>query len=296
MSATPDPPAVPASGDFSRNLIEAMRRVVEVSRDSTLAELRSSLEADTGQVDSARVERERGLRERADADVSEIGALERAEIERARAEALRRVQARQLQLEKEIGELDATAQAQRASLAARADDFERRVAAFMMELERIDDPAAFAAAARRMPSPTPVPAQASPAAAPPQSTAQPEQAPAAQTASATPTAEPATEPASESDAPGAPAVAGEGPAESEVSVMVNGLGSFGAITSFKQALERQEGIRGVTLSLGASGEFVFTVRHAADADLNAAIVAVEAGAQIAREGATLRVRVGVPTA
>ena len=36
-------------------------------------------------------------------------------------------------------------------------------------------------------------------------------------------------------------------------MIVKGLGSFGAITSFKQSLERVEGVRGVTLSLGPTG-------------------------------------------
>ena len=58
-------------------------------------------------------------------------------------------------------------------------------------------------------------------------------------------------------------------------MIVKGLGSFGAITSFKQALERVEGVRGVTLSLGPTGEFVYRASHAADFDMVAAVQSVE---------------------
>jgi hypothetical protein len=64
-------------------------------------------------------------------------------------------------------------------------------------------------------------------------------------------------------------------ADTSTAIVVKGLGSFGAITSFKQALERVEGVRGVTLSLGPTGEFVYRASHAGDFDLVAAIQALE---------------------
>ncbi len=79
---------------------------------------------------------------------------------------------------------------------------------------------------------------------------------------------------------GTQAVAAAAPApangsETSTAVIVKGLGSFGAITSFKQALERVEGVRGVTLSLGPTGEFVYRASHAADFDMVAAVQSVE---------------------
>jgi hypothetical protein len=73
----------------------------------------------------------------------------------------------------------------------------------------------------------------------------------------------------------APPAAG---ADASTAIVVKGLGSFGAITSFKQALERVDGIRGVTLSLGPTGEFVYRASHAAEFDLEAAIRAIEGDA------------------
>jgi hypothetical protein len=83
------------------------------------------------------------------------------------------------------------------------------------------------------------------------------------------------------------------PADQATSIQVHGLGSFGAITSFKQSLERVDGVRSVTLGLGASGEFVYTATHAAAFDLTRAIRAIEGeGVEIERDNGMLRVKVG----
>jgi hypothetical protein len=71
--------------------------------------------------------------------------------------------------------------------------------------------------------------------------------------------------------------------EAATAVIVKGLGSFGAITSFKQALERVEGVRGISLSLGPTGEFVYRATHDEAFDLAAAIETIEHGnAQVER--------------
>ena len=72
--------------------------------------------------------------------------------------------------------------------------------------------------------------------------------------------------------------------EVATAIVVHGLGSFGAITSFKQALERVDGVHGISLSLGPTGEFVYRATHEADFDLIAAIEQIEhGGAQIERQ-------------
>jgi hypothetical protein len=74
-----------------------------------------------------------------------------------------------------------------------------------------------------------------------------------------------------------------GPSEAATAVIVKGLGSFGAITSFKQALERVEGVRGISLSLGPTGEFVYRATHDPAFDLAVAIETIEHGsAQVER--------------
>ncbi len=89
-------------------------------------------------------------------------------------------------------------------------------------------------------------------------------------------------------------VASPGPGgEVATAIMVSGLGSFGAITSFKQALERVEGVHGISLSLGPTGEFVYRATHEENFDLVAAIGEIENGtAQIERQAdGSLRVAV-----
>ena len=91
-------------------------------------------------------------------------------------------------------------------------------------------------------------------------------------------------------------VAPEPVVDQATSIEVHGLGSFGAITSFKQSLERVDGIRSVTLGLGPSGEFVYTATHAPAFDLGSAIRAIEGdGVEIERDNGTLKVKVGRAT-
>ncbi len=92
----------------------------------------------------------------------------------------------------------------------------------------------------------------------------------------------------------ATAVASAAPGgEAATAITVSGLGSFGAITSFKQALERVEGVHGISLSLGPTGEFVYRATHGPGFDLAAAIEQIERGtAKIDRQAdGSLRVTV-----
>ena len=377
MSANPpDPTHDQAPSEFLHSLVDAMRRVVEATRDRTLAEMREAVETEAGQLDMSRAARETALREHAESEITGVGSWERAEIERIRADALRKVQARGGQLDQELAQLAAANTAEHAALAARADAYEREVSDFIEGLEGIQDPAAFAAAARRMPSPwsakapeptgttrPAAPAPAAPAAVAPTPGAPAVVAPAAELTSpesVTPAAQPAmaaipdaapvaalpgapaveapkapieakpaaaeavkaepmaAEPVNQVAAPtnGAPTgngvasasdtaaadvvpaepVAPEPVADQATAIQVHGLGSFGAITSFKQSLEKVDGIRSVTLGLGPSGEFIYTATHAPAFDLTRAIRAIEGeGVEIERDNGTLKVKVGKVT-
>lgn len=121
-------------------------------------------------------------------------------------------------------------------------------------------------------------------------------APAADTAEGSaaaeePAEEPAAEPALATAAPAAAPVEERGE-EATTQVLVTGLTSFGAITSFKQSLEHVAGIHRVSLGLGTSGEFIFTTLHRAGFDLAAAIRTFEESAQFAASDNHLRVTVG----
>jgi hypothetical protein len=104
------------------------------------------------------------------------------------------------------------------------------------------------------------------------------------------TAEAATAPATATETPAA--VPAESTEEATTQVLVTGLTSFGAITSFKQSLERVDGVKRVSLGLGTSGEFIFTAVHRAGFDLSAAIRSFEESAQFVASNGQLRVTVG----
>lgn len=303
------------SSEFLVSLVGAMRGVAESSRDASLAELRTTVDAQIEQLNAAATEKEAELRRAADLDLQGVGDWERDETERIRAEAESRRDARRTKLDQQLTEHRAASEREVEATRARLADHERELAAFFAQLAEISDPAAFVAAAKRMPqAPGPTNATATPApdkvdepaaddprlaalaaaADEPAADGNATEAPVAETEAAPTEAAPAPE-AADTDTDNRlaarlaqldqriaggtqPVTAAPAPAnggETSTAVIVKGLGSFGAITSFKQALERVEGVRGVTLSLGPTGEFVYRASHAADFDMVAAVQSVE---------------------
>jgi hypothetical protein len=323
------------STDFLRDLVGAMRGVAETSRDASLAELRTAIDARLEALGIQAGEKESDLRRRAELDLETVADWERTEIERVRSESEQKRGARRAELEQQLNEHRTASERDAEETRSRLADHERDLAAFFAQLGEITDPAAFVAAAKRMPrapdltsaSGTVTPAADDPRLAAmamsPETDAATEEpspetsesveangdaAPETPPADATPTTEsPAADPAaegastSENDAENpdtrlaqrlaqldqrlsgatqpvsaaAPATANGNGGEASTAIVVKGLGSFGAITSFKQALERVEGVRGVTLSLGPTGEFVYRASHAEEFDLVAAIQSIE---------------------
>ncbi len=317
-AATPDG----ESSEFLVSLVGAMRGVAESSRDASLADLRTAVDAHIEQLNTTSAEKDTELRRAADLDLQGVGDWERDEIERIKSEAETRRDARRTKLEQQLAEHRAASEREVEASRARLADHERELAAFFAQLGEITDPAAFVAAAKRMPrapelnSPSTAGRGSAPeAAAPETETAAPADDPrlAAMGVTADSGRRRRDRRGAEAEAPPAEAalprprwvtpstdnrlaarlaqldqriaggtqpVAAAAPAsanggETSTAVIVKGLGSFGAITSFKQALERVEGVRGVTLSLGPTGEFVYRASHAADFDMAAAVQSVE---------------------
>jgi hypothetical protein len=301
VAGTVPAPAQPteSSAGFMRDLVAAMRRVAEETRQAGLSELRTTSEerVRTLEADS---ERRRGeLRSRAEADIAAVGEWETTEAARIKQEAEQRVVARRAQLDQQLAAETSRAETDAKALRDRVAEYERELDAYHAQLSDIADPAAFAAAAKRMPAPPrlsgPPPAPAEPT----ETTASaPAPAPAAdqgdsQAAKERPAeGEALTARLAELDAtidagtpapetkPAADAPHGESAA---TEVLVKGLGSFGAITGFRQALASVEGIDGVSLSLGPTGEFVFRAIHPAGFDVAAAITTLEGDAATVEE-------------
>src|SRR3990172_7576479 len=301
---TPPPSAAGSpTPDFLADLVGAMRSVVEASRDRALAELRTAVESGADGADASTVERQAQLRIRADADVAGIGDWERGEIDRVRTEATRKVAARRQLLDQELAEQESRRDAERAALQAQVADYERRLSAYMEELTAIKDPAAFAAAARRMPAPPSVGDGAGSVAPAPVTRPVPATPPAASVDDApTPVARLAELDAQLAAEPETDATAGEpeaadtaadttSAATASSTVLVRGLGSFGAITSFKQALQRLDGISNVALGIGSTGEFIFSIDHEVDFDMLAAVRSIEPDAEFQADGSTVNVKV-----
>ena len=302
-----------------RDLVSAMRRVADEARQAGVSEVHATADEQVKRLEAEAEERRNELRARADADVAGIGEWAKAEAERIRKEAEQRVVARREQLELELGAETARAEAEGKALRERVGEYERELEAYHAQLAEINDPAAFAAAAKRMPRPPafepPARPPAAAAAAPPEPAPAPEAVPSPEGAppepsapgpTATAVAAPAPERAAErgADTNGVTPSPEVHPAEEEVlatrlaeldaelpdaeaessmpageptttEIVVSGLGSFGAITGFRQALAGVSGIEGVALSLGQTGEFIFRATHRIGFDVGEAIKSLE---------------------
>jgi hypothetical protein len=310
-----NPSGDPDSSEFLRSLVGAMRGVAESSRDASLADLRGAIDGRIEALGTQASQQEQDLRRRAELDLENVGNWEHTEIERVKSEAERKREARRSQLEQQLAEHRTASVQEVEAVRSRLQEHERDLAAFFGQLGEITDPAAFVAAAKRMPhapeltgSATPVaplaedPRLAALRATPPDIDAAPVESPVAPDEAGTTEPEPELEPTVSTAAGEAnpdnrlaerlaqlderlsgatqPVAAAAAPStgtggDASTPIIVKGLGSFGAITSFKQALERVEGIRGVTLSLGPTGEFVYRASHAGEFDLAAAIQSIE---------------------
>jgi hypothetical protein len=279
----------PAAG-FMRDLVAAMRRVAEETRQASLADLRATSEQLVRRLEADSERHREELRARAEADIAGVGVWARAEQERIKNEAEQRVVGRRAQLDQQLAAETSRSQAEAQVLRERLAAYEAELDAYHAQLSDIADPAAFAAAAKRMPPPPllagerPVDAAASEpteaaAAAPwvPDASGLAQRQEEAVLTPETPATPEAAAPTStpDADTPRGESVATE--------VLVQGLGSFGAITGFRQALASVDGVEGVSLSLGPTGEFVFRAIHAAGFDLGAAIVELEGDAATIEE-------------
>lgn len=327
VAAGPPPESQGPPAELLREMVEAMRGVAEQARVSSLADVRKGVEEAVASLRATGGERAAELRRRAEEDVAGIGEWAKAEAERIRREAESKVSGRRTQLEEQLKDQDGRTERGIEAIRGRVTDYERQLTEFFDKLRGIGDPATFAAEVHRMPRPPSFDAprtdgqrspgggetsgaagdapsagsEASSGAGPPsaeagENTPKPETA--HDNAAGDPpggTAQGVTASASSSitDGNGDSGPAGERSGEGSTMIIVKGLGSFGAITAFKQSLEGTEGIGSVALALGPSGEFVYRATHASGFDVQAAIAELEDGAaEFQREAdGTLRVSV-----
>jgi hypothetical protein len=90
-----------------------------------------------------------------------------------------------------------------------------------------------------------------------------------------------------------PSALGDATLDTTTTIAAVGLGSFGAVTTFKTALEKADGVTAVRLSLGSGGEFMYSVTHRPDVDVVEVATAAQPGATIQRgEGGVVHLSAG----
>jgi hypothetical protein len=284
------PAEVEASSDFMRELVTAMRRVADEARQAGVTDIQARADEQIKRLEADAARRREELQARAEKDVAAVGEWAKAEADRIRAEAEQRVVARRAQLDQQLA-ADATRnEGEAKALRDRVAEYERELEAYHAQLSEIGDPAAFAAAAKRMPRPPKLDGAASASAAVEPAARQTiDPAPAAISAASNgvtpdvPEVHPAEEEVlsirlAELDATLADDATVPAAEPTTTEIVVKGLGSFGAITGFRQALSGVEGVEGVALSLGQAGEFIFRATHRVGFDLGAAITKLEGDA------------------
>jgi hypothetical protein len=316
--AAVDPAAeVEPSDQFLSSLTAAMRRVADDARETSLADARAAIAAKIAGMRAAAAGPADELRARAEQDVAGIGDWSRAEIVRIEAETQRKVEQRRAQLAEQLDEHDRRSSAEIAALEAQVEQYEGELALFFAQLGEITDPDTFITAARRMPRLPQGDGAADDAGEEPASESESAEEHAERLRSLgidrngntdvaegelgpTNGTQPGETPAADEPAPAmatADAAAAVAPAETVAAdtsplgdatldttstVAAVGLGSFGAVTTFKSSLEKADGVTAVRLSLGSGGEFVYTVTHRPDLDVEAVATAAHPGATVQR--------------
>ncbi|MEO7396003.1 MAG: hypothetical protein ABIW50_05225, partial [Candidatus Limnocylindria bacterium] len=100
-AATVAQPADNSAG-FMRDLVAAMRRVAEDTRQAGLSDLRTKAEERVRTLEADAETRRAELKARADRDVEAVGAWAEAEVQRIKSEAEQRVVARKAQLDQQL--------------------------------------------------------------------------------------------------------------------------------------------------------------------------------------------------
>ncbi|HLE58174.1 MAG TPA: hypothetical protein VJA85_00850 [Candidatus Limnocylindria bacterium] len=249
-----EPPRV-AADDFLVRLLEAMREAAERSRTTALTAARADAARLVEEARHRSASEGEELQRRTDEEAAAIATWHETELSRLRAEVDQRLaEHEETRLRSEAQQREGT-QRRILAIQARLAEYETLLGRFFSELEGIDDPAAFVAAASRLP------------------------------------VAPQLRPSDDADRADTRATTEGGSVTT--SIAVAGHDSFGAVTSVKQALERVPGVGPVSLGLGEAGEFVLTAEHEPGLDLRSALGGLGLrGARVEGENGSLRVALG----
>ena len=298
-------------------LSKAMHVAAAEARKETLEGLAADASARVEAIRTTSADEAAQLKQKADADIAAVREWSKAELSRIREETERRIGARRADLEREVsthaGHVERRIERVRRTVAA----FETEMAGFFEMLLAEQNPTRVALLAEQLPEPpslelddemedayeeleasamvsgggdlligdspateaTIVDDGMSDAALSPEGAAAAE---AAAAALATIELDTAT---AEMNAPDAIPVPAEDADSVRTELVVTGLVSVASIAGFKRDVSRITGVKGVGVTSGPDGEFLFAVDHAANVDLKAAVTGLRGGgATITGEG------------
>ena len=285
-------------------LVRAMLDAAETARQEAIKGVTDAAKARKDQIQAESTESEAEARSVTDSDIAEIREWSKAQMARIRGETDVRITDRKRQLEAETGELGALHQRRLDHVQHVVDAYESEMDAFFQTLFAEVDPARLAGLALQLPEPpdltyedgrddwTPESILAIAEAARSETATTPEvetPADAESPAEAVSSADPEAEVETQDDRAGTldlapidvpasvtPATTGEPSLEASVTLLsVVGLVSVASIAGFKRAVAKAPGVEAISVVSGPAGDFVFTVRHEADADLAAIVGGLE---------------------
>jgi hypothetical protein len=259
---------------FLADLTQAMRATAETARQATIEQCHTDAKAYTEQLHARTDDEAASLRKAAEADVSAIRDWSKAEVERIRVETEQRIARRRELLEQELQEYNSAIELEIERVTKRVEAFEGEVAQFFEQLLQEADPTVFASMAAQMPDP-PAFTETDRGTLTVDLKARREQI-------MRPTGVTASDDGPGNGVPEAPQEAVEGAVEAaaeeskpagpeSTQVVVVGLVSVASIATFKRQLGRLPGVKNVGVSSGPDGEFIFTVGHNPDVQLNTLI-------------------------
>ena len=300
----PTPQKQRAVNPLVAGLVRAMLDAAETARQETIRGVADAAKARKDQIQVESTESEAEARGVTDNDIAEIREWSKAQMARIRGETDVRITDRKRQLEAQTGELGALHQRRLDHVQHVVDAYESEMDAFFQTLFAEDDPARLARLAQQLPEPpdltyddglddwTPESILAIAEAARSGTATTPEvetSADAESRAEAVSSPDPEAEVETQNDQAGTldlapldvpasvtPATTAEPSLEASVTLLsVIGLVSVASIAGFKRAVAKAPGVEAISVVSGPAGDFVFTVRHEADADLAAIVGGLE---------------------
>lgn len=307
----PTPPKQRVINPLVAGLVRAMLDAAETARQEAITGLADAAKARKDQIQVESTESEAEARRVTDSDIAEIREWSKAQMARIRGETDVRITDRKRQLEAETEELNTLHQHRLDHVQRVVEAYEGEMDAFFQTLFAEDDPAHLAGLAQQLPEPpdfanedglndwTPesilaiAKAARSEATLTPDAEASAEAETEADTETQTDTAtsvEPEASieatndqagtldlaPVDVSSSVASATTADETNGEASVTLLsVVGLVSVASIAGFKRAVAKAPGVEAISVVSGPAGDFVFTVRHEADADVAAIVAGLE---------------------